>query len=214
MKALLYKQLRLNCHPMTLVFLLAGVFFLIPNYPYTVAFFYVTLGLFFMFMNTREQRDADYAAVLPVRKADTVKAVCLFAAIIQLLSLMIAVPFAFLSARINPNGGNAAGLDANVTLFAMAFVLFAVFNIVFLPSFYRTGYKVGVSFLKASLCVALVVICDVVLPHLPGLAWLDGVDKASCLRQLPILAVCAAVYVICTLLACRISIKRYEKVDL
>ena len=214
MKALLYKQLRLNCHPMTLVFLLAGVFFLIPSYPYTVAFFYVTLGLFFMFMNTREQRDADYAAVLPVRKADTVRAACLFSALIQLLSLALAVPFAFLAARINPNGTNQAGLDTNVTLFALGFLVFAVFNIVFLPSFYRTGYKVGISFLKASLCVLLVVICDVVLPHLPGLAWLDGTDTASCLRQLPILAVCAAVFVIYTLLACRIAVKRYEKVDL
>lgn len=214
MKALLYKQLRLNCHPMTLVFLLAGVFFIIPNSPYTVAFFYVTLGLFFMFMNTREQRDADYAAVLPVRKADTVKAACLFAVLVQLVSLVLAVPFAFLSVRINPNGNNAAGLDANVTLFALAFLLFAVFNAVFLPSFYRTGYKVGVSFLKASVCVAPVVILDVVLSHIPGLEWLDGTDTASFLRQLPILAVCAAVYVILTLLACRLSVKRYEKVDL
>ncbi len=214
MTALLSKQLRLNCHPMTLVFLLAGVFFLIPNYPYTVAFFYVTLGLFFMFMNSREQRDADFVAVLPVRKRDGVKAACVFTALIEIMSLVIAVPFAFLSARINPKGTNLAGLDANVALFAVAFILFAVFNIMFLPSFYRTGYKVGVSFLKASLCVALVVICDVLLPHVPGFAWLDGTDKASCLRQLPILAVCAAVYAIATLLAYKLSAKRYEKVDL
>lgn len=214
MKTLLSKQLRLNCHPMTLVFLLAGVFFLIPNYPYTVSFFYVTLGLFFMFMNAREQRDADFAAILPVRKGDTVRAACLFSALIELGALVIAVPFAFLSARINPKGTNLAGLDANVALFALGLVLFAVFNIVFLPSLYRSGYKVGVSFVKASVCVALVVICDVVLPHIPGLAWLDGTDRDSCLRQLPMLAVCAAVYASLTLLACRWSVKRYEKVDL
>lgn len=214
MTALLSKQLRLVCHPMTLVFLLAGVFFLIPNYPYSVAFFYVTLGVFFMFMNGREQRDADYVAVLPVRKGDSVKATCLFVGLVELLSLVIAVPLALLSARINPNGTNLAGLDANVTLFALAFLLFAVFNLVFLPSFYRTGYKVGVSFLKASLCVALVVICDVVLPHVPGMAWLDGADRSSCLRQLPVLAACAVVYAAVTLLACRWSVKRFEKVDL
>ena len=199
---------------MTLVFLLAGVFFLIPNYPYTVSFFYVTLGIFFMFMNGREQRDADYMALLPVSKRDCVKAACLFVTIIEVLSIVIAVPFAVLSARVNPKGTNLAGLDANVTLLALAFILFAVFNIVFLPSFYRTGYKVGVSFVKASICVALVVICDVILPHVPGLAWLDSTDKASCLRQLPILAVCAAVYAAVTLLAVRWSEKRYEKVDL
>ena len=214
MTALLSKQLRLVCHPMTLVFLLAGVFLLIPSYPYTVSFFYVTLGLFFMFMNGREQRDADYNAILPVRKKDTVKAACLFSILAELISLVLAVPFAFLSGRINVNGTNAAALDANPALFALALVLFAAFNIVFLPSFYRSGYKVGTSFLKASVCVAMVVICDVVLPHVPGLAWLDGTDRASCLRQLPLLAVCAAVYAILTVLAVRRSVRNYEKVDL
>lgn len=214
MKALLYKQLRLTCHPMTLVFLLAGIFLLIPNYPYTVSFFYVTLGIFFMFMNAREQRDADYCVVLPVRKRDAVRAACLFLVLVQLGSLVLAVPFALLSARINPKGTNLAGLDANVALFAMGLLLFAVFNAVFLPSFYRSGYKVGISFLKASIAVALVVICDVILPHLPGLAWLDGVDRGSCLRQLPLLAVGAVIYGIVTLLACRQAEKHYERVDL
>ncbi len=214
MKTLLYKQLRLTSHPMTLVFLLAGVFFLIPSYPYSIAFFYVTLGLFFMFMNAREQRDADYCAVLPIRKRDGVRAACTFSAAIQLLAMAIAVPFVFLSARINPQGTNAAGLDANPALFAVGFILFAVFNIVFLPSFYRTGYKVGVSFLKASAAMAVVAICDVVLPHVPGLEWLDGTDAASCLRQLPLLAAGAVVYGLLTWLACRTAEKRYEKVDL
>lgn len=46
MTALLYKQLRLVCHPMTPVFCLFGIMVLIPNYPYTIIFFYVMLGLF------------------------------------------------------------------------------------------------------------------------------------------------------------------------
>ena len=50
MKTLLYKQLKLVCHPMTPVFCLFGVMVLIPNYPYSVTFFYVTLGLFFTFL--------------------------------------------------------------------------------------------------------------------------------------------------------------------
>ena len=43
MKTLLYKQLRLVCHPMTLVFCLFGGMILIPNYPYSVTFFYCLL---------------------------------------------------------------------------------------------------------------------------------------------------------------------------
>ena len=73
MKTLLYKQLRLACHPMTPVFCLSGIMLLIPNYPYSVAFFYVTLGLFFTFLNMREQKDIYYSALLPLRKRDTVR---------------------------------------------------------------------------------------------------------------------------------------------
>ncbi len=66
MKALLYKQLRLVCHPMTPVFCLFGIMVIIHHYPYTVIFFYVTLGLFFSFLNMREQKDLYYTALLPV----------------------------------------------------------------------------------------------------------------------------------------------------
>ena len=80
MKTLLYKQFRLLCHPMTLIFCLFGAMVLIPNYPYSVTFFYVTLGLFFTFLNMREQKDLYYTALLPVPKRDAVKAGCLFTA--------------------------------------------------------------------------------------------------------------------------------------
>ena len=36
MRTLLYKQLRLVCHPMTPVFCMFGVMLMIPNYPLTV----------------------------------------------------------------------------------------------------------------------------------------------------------------------------------
>ena len=76
MRTLLYKQLRLVCHPMTPVFCMFGVMLMIPNYPLTVVWFYVMLGLFFTFLNMREQKDIYYSAILPIRKRDTVKAAC------------------------------------------------------------------------------------------------------------------------------------------
>ena len=169
MKALLYKQFRLVCHPMTLVFLFFGVMLLIPSYPYTLAFFYVMLGLFFTFLNGREQKDIYYSALLPIRKRDTVKASVLFVLVTELASLFIAVPFAVLSVRINPLGGNAVGLEPNVALFAAALLLYALFNGIFLPVFYKTAYKVGVSFLKAIIPVSIAMIVCEALPHFPGM---------------------------------------------
>lgn len=61
------KDLRLAAHPMMYVFALFGVMLIIPNYPYTVVFFYGLLGIFFTFLNGRENKDVYYCAVLPAR---------------------------------------------------------------------------------------------------------------------------------------------------
>lgn len=214
MGALLYKQFRLVCHPMTWVFAFFGVMLLIPAYPYTVVFFYVTLGLFFSFMQGREQRDTDFSALLPVRKRDTVTAATCFCAIVECAALVIAVPFAMIGAKINPHGGNPVGLDGNVALFAAALLIFAVFNGVFLPTFYRTGYKVGTAYLKAMLPTAVVMLLCEALPHFPALQWLNDTSATGNLQQLPLLLGALAIYFAVLPLTTRVAAKRYEKVDL
>ena len=214
MRALLYKQLRLVCHPMTPVFCLFGVMVLIPNYPYTVIFFYVMLGLFFTFLNIREQKDSYYSAILPVPKRDTVKAGCALVALVELLLLAVLAPCALLAVRLQPGKDNLVGMDPNLALFAAGFLLYTVFNAVFLPTFYRNGYKVGAAFIKALIPVTLVMVVCEALPHLPGWGWLDDLDGATQLRLLPVLAVSAAVYAAGMLLSFRRAAALYEKVDL
>ena len=151
MKTLLYKQLRLVCHPMTPVFCLFGAMLLIPNYPYSVIFFYVTLGLFFTFLNMREQKDIYFSALLPIRKRDTVRAAVVFVVLVEMLSMVITALFCLLSAKLQPGKDNAVGLDANLMLLGAGFVLYGVFNLVFFISLYRSGYKVGAAYLKANI---------------------------------------------------------------
>ena len=193
MKALLYNQLRLVCHPMTPVFCLFGIMVIIPNYPYTVIFFYVTLGLFFTFLNMREQKDLYYTALLPVPKRDAVKAGCLFTALIELASLVLLAPCCLLAA---------------------GFLLYALFNAVFLPAFYKNGYQVGVAFVKATIPAALLMLSLEALPHIPGLMWLDDMDAVTQLRLLPVLIGSILIYAGVTLLTFRASAAAYEKVDL
>ena len=214
MKALFYKQFRLVCHPMTLIFPLFGVMLLIPSYPYALAFFYAMLGLFFSFINSREQRDIYFSALLPIRKRDTVRAAVLFVLAVELVSLLVAVPFAVLSVRINPLGGNTVGLEPNAALFAAALLLYALFNGIFLPSFYKTAYKVGVSFLKAIIPVSLGMIVCEALPHFPGMAWLEDCTAAGQLCLLPLLLTAAVIYGTGLWIAYGKAAQNYEKVDL
>ena len=214
MKAILYKQFHLVCHPMTLVFLLFGVMLLIPSYPYTVIFFYVMLGLFFSFVNGREQKDIYYSALLPIRKRDTVKASVVFVLVIELASLLIAIPFALLSVSVNPLGGNAVGMEPNAFLFAAALVLYALFNGIFLPEFYKTAYKVGVSFLKAVIPAAFVMLSLELTVHVPSLVWLEDCTPAGQLRLLPLVLCAAVIYGVGLWLTYQKAAKNYEKVDL
>lgn len=214
MKTLLYKQLRLACHPMTPVFCLSGIMLLIPNYPYSVAFFYVTLGLFFTFLNMREQKDIYYSALLPLRKRDTVRAAVAFTVLVELLSVVITALFCLLSAKLQPGKDNAVGMDANLMLLGAGFVLYGVFNLVFFVCLYRSGYKVGAAYLKANLALWPMMLLAEALPHFPSLIWLNRVDTQANLRQIPILLFGVAVFAVLTMLAYRRSARLYERVDL
>ena len=214
MKTLLYKQLRLACHPMTPVFCLSGIMLLIPNYPYSVAFFYVTLGLFFTFLNMREQKDIYYSALLPLRKRDTVRAAVAFTVLVELLSVVITALFCLLSAKLQPGKDNAVGMDANLMLLGAGFVLYGVFNLVFFVCLYRSGYKVGAAYLKANLALWPMMLLAETLPHFPSLVWLNLVDTQANLRQIPILLFGVAVFAVLTILAYRRSARLYERVDL
>ena len=99
-------------------------------------------------------------------------------------------------------------------LFAAGFLLYAVFNAVFLPSFYANGYKVGVAFVKAIIPTTLAMIVFEALPHVPGLMWLDDMDAATQVRLLPYFVAAVLLYGIGTVLTFRRAAAQYEKVDL
>lgn len=139
------KDLRLAAHPMMYVFAFFGAMLLIPSYPYTVAFFYGLLGIFFTFLNGRENKDVYYCAVLPVTKREQVRARTWMVVAVELTELVLAVPFAILSVHITPTE-RTCGLEANVALFGAVLLIFGVFNAVFLPAFYKTAVASGARF--------------------------------------------------------------------
>ena len=205
------KDLRLAAHPMMYVFALFGVMLIIPNYPYTVVFFYGLLGIFFTFLNGRENKDVYYCAVLPVTKRDRAGLVVAVA----LAERVIAVPFAVLSARINPNGTNLAGIDANVALFGCVLLIYGVFNVVFLPVFYKTAIRAGRAFLLAVIPMTVLMVLVEALSHFPVVGpCVDATEAAGQVRQLPVLAVGLAAFALLSWLAYRKAAKNYERVDL
>ncbi|MDI9440981.1 MAG: ABC-2 transporter permease [Bacillota bacterium] len=210
---LLHKELRLAAHPNLYVFTLMGILVIVPSYPYGMVFMFGCLGPFITMTYGRETNDLYYTSLLPVKKADIVKAKCLLFAVAQIAQVLLSLPFAFLRVGLIP-GGNPAGIEANVAYYGFGLMAYAIFNLVFLTEFFKTGYKAGRAFLLAVVPTTIVITLMEVAAHLPSLAWLDSVEPAMLVKQLPILLLGLGVYPLAMLAAYRISARRFTAVNL
>ena len=188
-----------------------------PSYPYYVSFFYLMLGIFLTFKTNRAENDIFYSALLPVRKGDVVRARVLTVALLELANILIAIPFAVISAKINPAGGNNAGIEPNVAFFGLSFLMYGGFNLIFFPVFYKTGRSEGKAFLWGGVFTFLYIIAAESLAQYipsPVSAYLDTLEKSAQLRQLPVLFAGIILWAAFTLLSAKISAERFEKVNL
>ena len=210
---LLVKELRLAAHPSVYVFICMGALVLVPAYPYGVVFFFGCLGMFQTFMFDRETRDVFYTALLPRPKGDVVKGKLILAVVLQLGQMVLSLPFAYLRTLYLP-AGNPVGMEANAAWYGCGLMIYGIFNLVFFTRFYRTAYKAGSAFLIALIPVTSGIVVMEASVHIPRLAWLDGLDKASLLRQIPVLLAGAVIYAGCNLVACKVAQRRFVRVDL
>ncbi|HJG68685.1 MAG TPA: ABC-2 transporter permease [Bacteroides fragilis] len=213
MMTLLYKEMRLVAHPTSIVFAFLGCLVLVPSYPYSVIFMFGCLAPYITFLNARETNDVWYTAVLPVTKRESVMGKCVLVVSFQLFQLLFSIPFVLLRNTLNIEN-NPVGLDATVAWYGLGFFLYAVFDLAFLTTFYKNGYKVGKSFIFATIPMVLLMVAIESTAHIPALTWVDSYQPKHLLIQLPILLAGIVFYGVFVSLAYRISAKRFEKVDL
>ena len=171
---LLRKEFKLAVHPTVFIFMSLSTMLLIPNYIYYVVFFYTCLGLFFTCLSGRENKDILYMLMLPVKKSDVVKARCMFIIAVELLQIACSIPFAIIRSSLIP-GVNAAGMDANLALYGLIFIMFGLFNISFLTNYYRNTSKVGGAFVIACTVITIyIVIAETAVHAIPVIR--DKVD--------------------------------------
>ena len=214
MKELLCKEFRLALHPAAIIFLSFGVMLLIPNYPYLVAFFYLCLGIFFICLTGRENKDIYYMALLPIRKRDAVKARMIMVAALELLQIIISIPFAIL--RNSFPMSNNAGMDANIALYAAVLILFAGFNYSFFTNYYKNPNKVGRSFFISGIVMTIVIgvleTGNHVIPFMKNV--LDAKDPQFFIQKLLVLFTSIILYILVFLLTYNRSADEFDKIDI
>ncbi|MBR1585336.1 MAG: ABC-2 transporter permease [Clostridia bacterium] len=212
---LLKKEWTLCLHPAALIMLGLGTLILIPNYPYTVSFFYMTLGIFFICTSGRENHDVAFTLTLPVSRRQAVAGRIGLCVCLEVLQLLLCAVFALIKTRIS-TAPNEAGMDANVALFGEGLILFGLFNLLFFPAWYRDIRKVGVPFVKATIAVFVYIVLAIVATYAVPFVrdQLDTPDPQHMGAKLLFL-LCGLVFFLgTTLLSWRISTRRFEAQDL
>lgn len=217
MKKLLYKERKLAASPLSYIFIAGALLTFIPGYPILLGAFFTTLGIFYSFQTMRENNDIYYSLLLPVAKADVVKAKFGFTVLIELYSFLIMAIITGIRMTLLKDSAvytSNALMCANLTFLGFALLIFGVFNFVFVRGFFKTAYYYGKPFLAYVALCLLIILVGETLHHIPGLEGVNsfGFDNV----RLQIIPFCMGLVAFAglTALAGKDSIRRFETIDL
>lgn len=213
MKNLLFKEFKLTISPGFFLLSLLGALILIPGWLYYFALMYAMfITIPNIFTTSKTQNDLGFSVMLPVKKSDVVKARVLSIIVIELLQIIVAVIFAIINIAMYK--GNNIFQEPNVAYFGFAFIMFAIYNIILFPGFYKTGYKLAVPAVVATIAafifMAGVECLNLLVPAASG--YLDSITNMA--NQLPLLFGGILIFVVVNVIAFKVSAKRFAKIDL
>ena len=143
MKNLVYKELKLSINKFFFVLpLLLACLMFIPQWIYTIVFMYFFwITVTNMYSSYQSQLDYSFCSMLPVSKKDIVTSKVVSFLIVEGLHVLFGLIFGIIHNLIY--GSTNFLLDINYAFFGLILVMFSIFNIVFLPMYFKTGYFFG-----------------------------------------------------------------------
>lgn len=212
---LLKKEMLLTASPKSYFFIAFSLMALIPQYPILLGAFFVCLGIFGSFQAARESGDIFYTAMLPVAKKDVVKAKFIFTVTIQMISWILMAILSIIRmtilADVLPYSINSL-MNANPAYLGWNLMIFAAFNTIFVGTYFKTAYKLGIPFLLFGAAATFIIVLGESFHFFPGMESLNSTHFQ--ISQLYVLAFGIVLYVAGTLGSLAVSIRRFEKIDL
>ncbi|MCI5819579.1 MAG: ABC-2 transporter permease [Acidaminococcus sp.] len=215
MKNIIYKELKLFVNPIAYFMLLLSALLVIPSYPAIVGVSYSLLSISICFNIARANNDNVFTAMLPIPRNDIVKGKHFSISFIELLQILTAVPFAVVSLFVTNKNGNIVGLDANLTYFGITFICYGVFNLVFMPWYFKTGYKAGIPMIVGVIAYCIVYVAAELLIGFTNLKlYIDGINVAYVGYRIIVLISGILFYIVTLIVSNKISKKNFERVTL
>ena len=227
MKALLYKEFKLAMHPICYIFIAAFPFMiLIPSYPLAIGFIYVLTCYPILFLGAnkgQQSNDLLFSTLLPVRKKDIV-----LARIITVISMQVAFmvvmsclyPLAYMwfgNGVYDETAGKVVdlsvgfGLRSYVLVLGIAFVGFALADLIFFPIYYKHGKSIVASTLFTIL--GFVVYLGVTTIAVPYIIGIEACNSIPLWIQFIALVVAIGLSALIHFFVYKIGAKCLEKVD-
>ena len=217
MRNIMRKEMKLSASPLSYLFILFGLMFFLPGYPILCGAFFVTLGIFQGFQYAREANDIVFSSLLPISKKDIVKGKYIFVCFIEACSLILMLFSAFIRMTfLSQAAAYRANALMNANLFAVggAFLLFGLFNVIFLGGFFKTAYQLGRPFITHIIVSFLVIGVLETLNHVPGLESVNAFAFDFFGLQLILLLAGSAAFLIMTALSYKTACRNFERIDL
>lgn len=217
MKSLIYKEFNTVLKPYIFSFALMTILLLVPGYPYFICFAFVVQGIYLYFNETRINNDLLFTSLLPISRKQIVLIKHAGVLFLEVITVVLAIPFAILSSFVvNPIISNIAGLDANMTLFGCVLFEYALFNLIFLPNYFKTAQKIGVPILGGLITfIVLQVTMEVLIGVIPEINHaLEGVSPQTTVYRAIVLVIGSVAFIISGIVSYKLSSKNFERVGL
>ncbi len=217
MRNLLVKEMKLSASVLSYVFIAFGLMFFLPGYPILCGVFFSCLGIFQSFQNAREANDLVFSALLPVSKQDVARGKMCFSCVIELCTLLLmaaATAVRMTALADSPVYLGNVLMNANPFALGVAFLMFGLFNLVFIAGFFKTSYKFGKPFVAFIVVAFMVVAAAEALHHISGLEALNAFGFSYLPLQLGLLVAGVACYIAFTRIALKSAAASFEETDL
>lgn len=214
---LVMKDLKLGINPLFFIMpVVLGALMLVPGWLYFIVILYFCwITVPNMFGQFRSQNDLMFTTMMPVTKNDMVKARVLVIVILELLHMVAAMIFGAIHLRLYPDP-TYYFFGPYLGFWGLCFVMLAIFNVIFIPMYYKTAYKYGGATF-AGVAGAML---------FAGIAqWLgiqssfvsdvfNGSGAHNMALQTSILIAGIVIFIALTMIAYRMAVKRFLKVEI
>ncbi|MEK3718364.1 ABC-2 transporter permease [Paenibacillus sp. FSL R7-0333] len=214
---LVLKDLKLGVNPWFFVLpLILGGLMLIPGWVYfLVPLYFCFITVPNIFGGFKSQNDLMFSTVLPVTKSDIVKSRVAVLVILELMHLLVAMIASIFTFQLYPKM-QYFFFAPHMGFWGMCFLMMALFNLIFIPIYYKTAYKYGLattaSTVAAVLFATVVQWAGIQNDWLHSLFYGPGLDRTG--LQFSMLVGGVLIFIACNLLAYRIAVRRFLRVEI